>query len=213
MLNLSILVKSAVVEAINGGTEIKHQVTSNVRKAQSDNQQKLKKKKKRRHNNSSKRKQTAESGSPSTTGRLPFNFNTTADLDTTIIPATVSHISSDNQLNSTIIGQPTQASNITASSVSHGVRIADKRTYLWLSGFHHTSTVPQVTSLVSEVLGLQENDIICRSLKSAKKNYSDFNYISFRIGLKSTDVKGAFQPNKWPEGIVCKYFESKQRKN
>ncbi|KAJ6639525.1 hypothetical protein Bhyg_12271 [Pseudolycoriella hygida] len=96
----------------------------------------------------------------------------------------------------------TQPLNVPAPIDDYGIRLAEKRSYLWLSGFHHTSTTQQVSSLVSKVLGIQEKDIICRSLKSGKRDYSDFNHISFRIGLKSSDVKDAFEPNKCPVGII-----------
>lgn len=66
-----------------------------------------------------------------------------------------------------------------------------------------------MVSLVSKVLQINEKDIICRSLKSSRRTYNDFNHISFRIGLKAADVKDAFQPKKWPEGISCKYFNQK----
>lgn len=114
-------------------------------------------------------------------------------------------------LDSTVIEntQPPSQSQSTNVITNHGIRIAEKRTYLCLSGFHHTSTTQQVSSFVSRVLGLSEGDVICRSLKSGRRTYTDFHHISFRIGLRSTHIADALQQDKWPAGISCKLFNSK----
>lgn len=129
--------------------------------------------------------------------------------------------SSNEHLNSTVIRCATESSSTIQSSTTQsftkqnsnhfGIRIADRRTYLWLGGFHHTSTAQQVTKFVSKILSVDENDIICRSLKSSRRTYNDFHHISFRIGLRSKDTKDAFLPNKWPAGITCKPFNQNQK--
>lgn len=116
-------------------------------------------------------------------------------LDSTII---------ENVLNVQSVNLPTRNPN-----TNHGIRIADKRIYIWLSGFHHTSTAQQVVSFVSRVLSVEEKEIVCRSLKSGHRTYTDFHHVSFRIGLRSTYANEALQPNKWPTGISCKLFNQK----
>lgn len=149
--------------------------------------------------------------------RLPFTFSLPISGQNNNSMHNID--ASSDLMNSTIVervpianSQATQSS-ITTNPTNHGIRVADKRTYLWLSGFHHSSTAQQVASLVSNILKVDENEIICRSLKSSRRSYNDFQHISFRIGLRSSDVKDALHPDKWPVGISCKLFDSKNQKN
>lgn len=132
-------------------------------------------------------------------------------LDTTVIlnVQSSSEVSTD-VLDTTVTQnvQPSpQISNDTI--INHGIRIADKRTYLCLSGFHHTSTSQQVIRFVSSLLAIDESNVLCRSLKSSRRKYTDFQHISFRIGLKSVHANVALQTGKWPAGIKCTLFNQK----
>lgn len=89
------------------------------------------------------------------------------------------------------------------------VRVAVKRTYLWLSGFHHETTTNQIIRLKSKTLNVRESDIICRSLKSSRRSYSEFDHVSFRVGLRSSEINDALSTDKWPKGTRCKLFMSK----
>lgn len=104
---------------------------------------------------------------------------------------------------------PLPSQDLSVSNPGHGIRVADKRTYICLSGFHHTTTTQQVVLFVSRVLSVNEKEIVCRSLKSSRRTYSDFQHVSFRIGLRTTYANEALQPNKWPAGISCKLFDQK----
>lgn len=95
------------------------------------------------------------------------------------------------------------------TSQSQVIRTAEKRTYLWLNGFHHETTTDQVIKLVSITMDVREADVICRSLKSSRRSYAELDHISFRVGLKSSDVKDALSAGKWPKGVACKLFKSK----
>lgn len=92
---------------------------------------------------------------------------------------------------------------------SPSIRTAERRTYLWMSGFHYATTAEQVVNLVKTTLDVQEYDVICRSLKSNRRTYTDFDHVSFRVGLKPDDVKDALSTGKWPKGVNCKLFNSK----
>lgn len=96
--------------------------------------------------------------------------------------------------------------NISQSQV---IRTAEQRTYLWLNGFHHETTTDQVIKLVSSTMKVREADVICRSLKSSRRSYAEYDHISFRVRLKSTAVKDALSADKWPKGVACKLFKSK----
>lgn len=56
---------------------------------------------------------------------------------------------------------------------------------------------------------VREADVICRSLKSSRRTYTEFDSISFRVGLRAVDVKDALTAGKWPKGVACKLFKSK----
>ncbi|KAJ6643667.1 hypothetical protein Bhyg_08631 [Pseudolycoriella hygida] len=93
------------------------------------------------------------------------------------------------------------------------VRTAESRTYLWLSGFHHQTTTAQIIDLVAATLAVKGHDIICRSLKSSRRTYTDFDKVSFRVGLKSSDLKDSLTKDIWPKGVICKLLKSKNYNN
>lgn len=232
-INLCGIVKSAINESISDGfTRLATAV--GVPSTQSINQHDSNKKRTKRQRKQM-RKSNGNHVSISSTHRhsiVPFRLNESANVNANVtlidtaaeliqptdvsddnLNSTVINRQTDNnqsvadQLNSTVIEHPAEVTAPT--NTNYEIRVADKRSYLWLSGFHHTSTVPQVVRLVSKVLGINEGDVICRSLKSARRKYNDFHYISFRIGIRSSNVESALQPNKWPEGVTCKCFNQK----
>lgn len=211
MINLCGLVKSAVDSALQEfvPTINSKKATNTIDDTPIPNNKKSKKKKKRKQN---KHVRNIESSSPlngNVIHETPVSLNTS-----TVSLSSHTDVSSD-QLESTVIEADTRAnsnsqqSNVHDHNINHGIRIADKRKYLWLSGFHYSTTAHQVVSMVSSILAVNKSEIICRSLKSSRRNYDDFHHISFRVGLKNTDIKDALHPNKWPEGITCKIFNPK----
>lgn len=143
----------------------------------------------------SKRKRNTMSSTPVNAG-----INHTAIEHQIPLPHESSVVSS----NDTII-----ATNANTASSEQSIRTADTRTYLWLNGFHHETTTNQIVNLVAKTMDINESDIICRSLKSGKRSYTEFDQVSFRVGLKSTDLKDALTTKKWPRGVICKSFNSK----
>lgn len=121
-----------------------------------------------------------------------------------------SHVSLTTSTEATVV--PNE-NDIDDRGSNHPIRIAEKRTYLWLNGFHHETTSNQVVKLVASTMRIQEPDVICRSLKSSRRSYTEFDQISFRVGIKSTDLKDALTTDRWPNGIVCKLFKSKNSNN
>lgn len=209
LINLSGLIKSAIADTFNGDMPVERPTVTTAPMTQSDIHKKSKKKKKRQNKPPSKKDRIVESSQPTTNDKanVPFNFNVSDPINATLQPN-----ASNDHLHSTVIEHSiltNQHQRTISQSQDYGIRVAEKRSYLWLGGFHHTSTVKQVQSLVSKILQIAESEVICRSLKSGRRQYNDFQHISFRIGLKSTDVKDAFEPNKWPEGVSCKYFNQK----
>lgn len=93
------------------------------------------------------------------------------------------------------------------------IRTAEKRLYLWLNGFHHDTTSQQVIKLVASTLCIQESEVICRSLKSSRRTYTDFDQISFRVGLKESVIGDGLSADRWPKGVICKLFKSKNSIN
>lgn len=216
-INLYGLVKSTIVDVFKDGLPSENSLVSAARVTPVNNKAKKKKKKQqqqRRSDTDSQPKQRhpplsiespSSNDSQAPDSRIestPYRF----DDDRDPVHDTSSGTNDEN-LDETIIDRANVTTRTQCSE--YGIRVAEKRSYLWLGGFHHTSTCQQVISLVAKVLEINENDIICRSLKSGRRKYNDFNQVSFRIGLKSTDVKDALQPNKWPEGVACKYFKRK----
>lgn len=124
---------------------------------------------------------------------------------------------SSTPINSTVIQTTleSQASSdvtiITTPNIDTGstqpIRSVEPRTYLWLNGFHHQTTTKQIIDLVASTLNIPSVDVICRSLKSNRRTYSDSDHISFRVGL--TNIKDALSTNRWPKGVMCKLFKSK----
>lgn len=98
---------------------------------------------------------------------------------------------------------------VPAVETVESIRMAEKRTYIWLNGFHHETTTSQVIKLVATTMDVRESDVICRSLKSGRRTYTESDQISFRVGLRSSDVKDVLTTNRWPKGVVCKLFKSK----
>lgn len=90
---------------------------------------------------------------------------------------------------------------------THGIRTVETRTYLWLNGFHHETTTSQVIKLVASTMSIHEAEIICRSLKSGRRTYTDLDQVSFRVGVRTTDLADALTTNRWPKGVVCKMFK------
>lgn len=229
MINLSGLVKSTIKDIFNEGFAGMKSTAVDAVQSISKGSANKNKKKKKRQNNLQKQNRKAESSPPVNSifppvtksqqfqEPFPYNSNETHEVSSnaTVVQSTLQMDISNDRLSSTMIERSHATNlppNVSVSNVSNhnfDIRVAEKRSYLWLSGFHHTSTAKQVISLVSKLLTINESDIICRSLKSSKREYNDFQHISFRIGLKSSDIKDAFQPNKWPEGIICKYFNQK----
>lgn len=119
----------------------------------------------------------------------------------TVIQTTLASQSSSER---TIVGTPSIDSASTQT-----IRNAENRTYLWLNGFHHQTTSKQIIDLVAKTMNVSGTDVICRSLKSSRRTYSDGDPISFRVGLKTADVKDALTTDRWPKGVMCKLFNSK----
>lgn len=220
-MNLFGLVKTAIDDALKPyvnspsppaiSSDASHDVEVKVKK---------KKKKKMKSNRKQNHQCVHNDNDPADNANVPakpLQLDNLLSVDNTSTPNTVASSTpntSDVTLDSTII-ENTPSSQLQPQTpnvidASDDIRVADKRTYLCLSGFHHTSTTRKVVSFVSRILAINEDEIICRSLKSSSRKYNDFQHVSFRIGLRSSLVNDALQPDKWPAGISCKLF---QRKN
>lgn len=197
MISLGGMVKSAINEVfcINSQTI---RPTDNQRVPSTDQQITTKNKRGGNKRRQGKRKRIAPSSTPINVSVI--QTTSSSQSQTTIIPSETSTVSTE----STVIPNVSSA---------HQIRAAEKRTYLWLNGFHNETTVDQVTKLVANVMKVNEPDVICRSLKSTRRVYTEFDQISFRVGLKTTDVKDALTTDRWPKGIVCKLFKSKNSNN
>lgn len=124
-------------------------------------------------------------------------------------------MSAHESLNTTMVPPSSNGRDSTREHVQSGqtIRTAESRTYLWLNGFHHDTSTEQIIKLVATTMNVQECDVICRSLKSNRRTYTDFDQVSFRVGVKSSDAKDALTTDRWPKGIMCKLFKSKNSKN
>lgn len=152
--------------------------------------------------NKNKRKRKKRQNNQSSTPLNTHILESTSHTGDPILP-TVNLDSSVESSNNITIVQSTD------SSTSRTIRTAENRTYLWLNGFHHQTTTNQIIDMVVNTMEVREADIICRSLKSSRRTYTELDRISFRVGLKAADVKDALTAGKWPNGVVCKLFKSK----
>lgn len=202
MISLGGLVKAAISEVFrDNGPVICSSVNQHVPSVDR-HMQKQQRSVKKNHGKSKrpkgKRKKIAQSSTPnvsiiqSTTSMHSQTLSTHSPLDSESVSS-----------NATVVP------NTVPDRSDQMIRTAEKRTYLWLNGFHHESTSNQVINLVASTMNVQGSEIVCRSLKSSRRNYTDFDQISFRIGLKSSDVKDALTTDRWPKGVVCKLFNSK----
>lgn len=200
LINLCGLVKSAISEAFRDHGPTTSPSNNNCPAATNFNSQPAVKRSIRRRGTA--KKKIAISSTP---------------LNSTVIPSSVksqnplAHLSIGSSIgtaDNTIVTAP-----VNNCGTSHQIRIAESRTYLWISGFHHQTTTNQIINLVANTLNVEGSGIICRSLKSSRRTYTDFDQVSFRVGLKSMDLKDALTTNRWPKGVVCKLFNSKNYDN
>lgn len=193
-INLGSLVKSAVSEVFRESVSINH--TPQDPLIVSNNPPVVRAKTTKR-----KRRQSKQ-GKP-TISSTPVNGSISHTSSSSQGPVyTVNLESSTESMNVTVIPTAEPGSTQTIGS-------AENRTYLWLRGFHYETTSNQVIDLVAKTINVNGSDIICRSLKSSRRAYTESDHISFRVGLRPTDVKNALSTKNWPNGVVCKLFNSK----
>lgn len=198
MINLCGLVKSTISEALRDHDSIIRS-SDNICNSPTNRHEQQVVEKRTKHRRSKGKKNT-KSSKP---------VNSTIIQTTTGVP--LAHVvleSSIESSNNTVVATPT-----IDNDSSQTIRTAESRTYLWFNGFHHETTTNQIINLVSRTMSVQRSDIICRSLKSSRRTYTEFDQVSFRVGFKSTDLKDALTTDRWPKGVVSKLFKSKNSSN
>lgn len=211
LINLSGLIKLAVDDAFNRRGHISSDKSAELTSVSSAAHSKKKKKKKQSNadtqniSDSNGKFQSQPTTTPVILDNLPLDIaNSTSPMNYSPNASLLDSTIVENvQLNSPL------PQSVSDTQPTDEIRVADKRTYLWLSGFHHTTTTKQVILLVSRVLSLDAKEIVCRSLKSGRRTYTDFQHVSFRIGLRSSHANNALKSDKWPVGITCKLFNQK----
>lgn len=205
LIDLGGMVKAAINEAIVATDSAGHfsgkpSAASTVRRELQDTGKKAK----RRSNQRKSKKKVAKTSTPVTgTNKVSMESREAAENI-----SLVSLIASDSidDANNTVV--PTN-NNTNDNPSTRGIRTVETRTYLWLNGFHHDTTTSQIIKLVADTMNVEESEVICRSLKSGRREYTEFDQVSFRVGLKTKDLRDALTTDKWPKGIICKLFKSK----